>query len=112
MTEGRLIKRRSCTCDAKPVFWHTELNEPSSQDASILQRPAGLKLKSICLVTKVFVHKPSLTLERMPGIWQMLVSSLMAVYIPVASTMEAKTHVGLNEGAHECRIVMFKATHQ
>lgn len=113
MTEGRFIKGKNCNCNAKTIFWHTELNEPSSQEASILHRPVGLKLKSISLVTKVFICKLSLTLERMPGIWQMLVSRLMVVYIPVISRMKVKTVMAANllyEMAHVCKIVMFKAT--
>lgn len=93
MTEVRFIKGKNSNCNAKTIFWHTELNEPSSQEVSILHRPIGLKLKSLSLVTKVFICKLSLTLERMPSIWQMLVSRLMVVYIPVTSKMKVKTVV-------------------
>lgn len=115
MTEGRFIKGKISNCKAKTIFWHTELNKPSSQEASILHRPVGLKLKSINLVTKVFVCKLSLTLERMPGMWQMLVSRLMVVYILVTYKMKVKTVTGGNllyELVHGCKIVIFKATQQ
>jgi len=115
MTKGRLIKDKNCNCNAKTIFWHTELNEPSSQEASILHRPVGLKFQSISLVTKVFIRKLSLTLVRMPSIWQMLVSRLMVVHIPVISKMKMKTAIGgnlLHEVAHGCKTVMFKATQE
>jgi len=44
----------------------------------------------------VFTYILNLTLEIIPGIWQMLVSRLMAVYILVISKMKVKTVPGGN----------------
>lgn len=97
----------------KPLLWYTDLNGPSSQEAGIPHRPVGLKLRHICLVNKVFLCKLSLTLERMPGIWQMLVGRLIVVYKLIISKMKVKTVIGGNllyKVSHGCKIVMFKAT--
>lgn len=63
----------------------------------------------------MFTCKLSLTPEIMPGIWPMLVSRLMVVYIPVIFKMIVKVVIGGNltyEVAHGYKIVMFKATQQ
>lgn len=111
MAEGRAIVGKISPCDAKTNCWYIELNEPSNQEISVLHRPVGLKLESISLFIKMFTCKLSLTPEIMPGIWPMLVSRLMVVYIPVIFKIIVKTIIGGNltdEVAHGYKIVTFK----
>lgn len=94
-TEGRFIKGKNSNCNTKTIFWHTELHEPFSQEARILQRTLGLNLKSISLFTNVFMCKLSLSLERCQASGS-AGSRLMVVYNLVISKMKVKTAIGGN----------------
>lgn len=64
MTAEKFVNGKNSNFNTNTIFWHTELHEPFSQEARILHRNFGLKLKSIGLVTNVFICKLNLSVER------------------------------------------------